>query len=265
MTLLYNEQVALITGASRGLGAALARRFAAAGARVALVARSEGLLQDVASEIQRSGNIAKPFPCDLRDWDAFEALVREVVAEWGRIDILVNAVGAQCNGSVEETPQAVALELIQVNYLGPLACCRAVLPMMRQQGSGHIVNIASVLGWRATPERSAYAASKAALISLTDALRCEVAGSGISVTLVCPGRVEKDRTSTKTHTAYAQSLKAATEKIFSGIERGKRYVVLSSAGRVLRWLGMLAPGLVDRLVVAQRRREQKPQARDRSS
>jgi NAD(P)-dependent dehydrogenase (short-subunit alcohol dehydrogenase family) len=257
VTLDYNEQVALITGASRGFGAALARSFAAAGTRVALAARSQSALEDVAAEIERSGGIAKAFPCDVKDWDAVEALVRRVVAEWGRIDVLVNAVGLQCNGSVEETSRSTALELLQVNYLGPLACCRAVLPVMRGQRSGHIVNIASVLGWRATPQRSAYAASKAALISLSDALRCEVAGSGILVTLICPGRLDTDQRSTKTRAAHAQSLDVAIDQIFRAIESGKRHVVLSNAARVLHWLGMLAPGLADRVILAQRRRERK--------
>lgn len=265
MTLHRTEQVALITGASRGLGAALAHRYAAAGARVALAARSEGALQAVVTEIEHSGGIARAFPCDVKDWGAVEGLVRKVVAEWGRIDVLINAVGLQYNGSVEETSRTVALELLQVNYLGPLACCRAVLPIMRKQGVGHIVNIASVLGWRATPQRSAYAASKAALISLSDALRCEMAGSGIAVTLICPGRLEKDQTPAETPAAHAQSLDAAIDRIFSAIEHGKRHVVLSSAGRLLRWLGMLAPGLADRLVLAQRNRERKTPGQDTSS
>lgn len=254
----HDSQVALITGASRGLGAALARRLAGSGARVALVARTAGPLRAVASEIEGAGGTAKAFPCDLRDWDSIDILSRAVIAEWGRIDLLVNAVGLQCNAAVEETSRALALDLLEVNYLGPLACCRAVLPFMRHQGSGQIVNIASVLGWRATPLRGAYAASKAALISLTDALRCETAGTGISVTLVCPGRLDKDPGSAKSHPAHAQSLDAATDKILQAIKDRKCQVVLSHAGRTLRWLGMLAPRLADRLILAERSREQKP-------
>jgi NAD(P)-dependent dehydrogenase (short-subunit alcohol dehydrogenase family) len=180
-------------------------------------------------------------------------LVRLVVKEWDRIDVLINVAGVKREGPVEGVGTHDAMETLQVNYLGALACCQAVLPTMRAQKVGQIINVSSVLGRRATPLRGAYAASKAALNAMTEAMRVELMGSGIVVTLVCPGRLV-DRETTPAP-RFAMSNERAARSIVRCAEHPRRELVLTWSGRVLVWLGFWAPGLLDRILCRARRSE----------
>jgi len=248
----WQDKVAVVTGASRGLGAAVAAALAARRLRVALLARSTSALEAVAQRIRASGGTAWPCPVDLTDWDAVDATLANILQQQGRIDVLVNAAGTKVEGPSEAATRATAQAALDVNYLGALACCRAVLPDMRHRGSGHILNISSVLGKRATPQRGLYAASKAALNALTDALRLEVADAGVYVTLVCPGRLADGATATR---ALAQSVQTSAARILDCLDRPRRELVLTLPGRALVWGSVLAPGWLDRMLLWWRHRE----------
>ncbi len=250
------DAVVVVTGASRGLGAAVASGFAARGARVALLARSATQLEQVAQRLRATGGQAAAWPLDVRDWDAVHHVFGSILAHWGRLDILVNAAGLKHEGRIEQTSRQDAWDTLSVNYLGPLACCQAVIPAMRRQGAGHIINVSSVLGKRATPARGAYAASKAALNALTDALRVELMDTGIHVTLVCPGRFAEQDAGQRG--LLAMSTERAAERIIHCVERPVRELVLTPAARVLSWLSVCAPGLVDHILRRARRQATAP-------
>ncbi len=175
---------ALITGASRGIGEATARRLAAAGARVVLVARSADVLDALADEL---GAGATALPCDLGDPEAVRAAAAEIDARIGVPDVIVNNAGAfEVAPAHEQDPDRFDA-VLRVNLGGPFRFLRAVLPGMRERKSGHVVTIGSVADRAIFPGNAAYAASKFGLRALHEVLRAELRGSGVRATLVSPG------------------------------------------------------------------------------
>jgi NAD(P)-dependent dehydrogenase (short-subunit alcohol dehydrogenase family) len=240
-------RVVIITGASRGLGAAMACEFARCGARVALLARGVAALEKVAAQVRELGAETLIRPTDVTDWATVHGAINEIMGAWGRIDVLANVAAVDSDRTVvEQIERHVALEAMKTNYLGPLVCCQAVLPVMRRQRSGHLINVSSVLGKRATPFKGAYAASKAALNALTDTLRVETMGSGISVTLVCPGRI-KEPTGLRS-VVLTISADRAARRIVRCVHHPRREVVLTPAARALVFLNTWTPRLVDRIL-----------------
>jgi short-subunit dehydrogenase len=183
-------RLALVTGASSGIGEATARRLADKSARVILVARSPDRLATIAAEIAARGGEASAFPCDLADDDAVVRLGEAVQRDAGVPDILVNNAGAGRWLSTIETSPAEARAMIELPYLAAFAVTRAFLPGMLARGSGQIVNVSSPASYMAWPNAAAYIAARQALKGFTDALRLEVAGAGVRVGLVVLGPVE---------------------------------------------------------------------------
>jgi short-subunit dehydrogenase len=173
----------LITGASRGIGEATARAFADAGARVALVARSEEPLAKLAAEL---GGDA--YPVDLTDAGAVAGLFDRVEAD-GQVDVLVNNAGVELAARFVDTDPAAVESLFRLNLLAPAELCRQALARMVPRGRGHVVNVSSLAGVAAVPGLAPYSASKAGLSQLSAALRGEVKGRGIGITLVELGPV----------------------------------------------------------------------------
>ncbi|MFJ2608086.1 SDR family oxidoreductase [Streptomyces sp. NPDC087425] len=179
----------LVTGASSGIGAATARAASRAGARVVLLARREGRIRQLAEEL---GGDALAVPCDVTDRTQVEAAVRAAVERFGRIDVLVNNAGQGLQATVEAIDPDDFRALLELNLVAPLVMMQAVLPVMRRQGAGAIVNVSSGITWSTLPGSGGYAASKAALQKLSAIARAELADAGIAVSLMYPSITESE-------------------------------------------------------------------------
>jgi short-subunit dehydrogenase len=177
----------LITGASRGLGLELARRFGREGARVSLVARDQVVLERALSELRAYGIDARGYPCDLTKQSQVKELVRSVLADRGCIDVLVNNAGMVLVGPFENQDLEDFRDSLDIHTWGPLYLISEVVPHLKRRGGGRIVNISSIGGLVAVPHLLPYCVGKFALTALSDGLRGELAKDGIRVTTVIPG------------------------------------------------------------------------------
>jgi NADP-dependent 3-hydroxy acid dehydrogenase YdfG len=183
-------QVAIVTGAGRGIGRAVALAFALEGASVVLAARSRADLAAVAGAIRESGGVALALPTDVTQDGAVEALVEQTAGELGRIDILVTAAGVAAFGPVAGAKPADWDGMLAVNLRAAMVCCHAVLPTMQRQHRGTIINVGSIAGKRAIPGGAAYAATKAGLAAFSAVLAEELRADGIRVGVIVPGAVD---------------------------------------------------------------------------
>lgn len=182
------SKVVLITGASSGIGRAAAKLFADRGDRVVLAARRADRLEKLAGEIAGAGGEAMVAAVDLDAWrEAAPALIDKILDAYGRLDILVNNAGFGIQCEFETMTDEVLDELFRVNVLSAMALARGVVDIMRRQGAGSIINVASAGGVVANPLNVAYCATKHALVGFSKGLRLELMGTGIGVTAVCPG------------------------------------------------------------------------------
>jgi NAD(P)-dependent dehydrogenase (short-subunit alcohol dehydrogenase family) len=183
------QKVALITGAARGIGLAVARRFLADGFEVALLDIDGDLLAQSVSALARP-DVTLAVTCDVSDPAAVASAVAKVERRFGRLDVLVNNAGIAVFAPLMETSDADWSRVLAVNLTGPFLCTKAAVPLMRRHGGGAIVNITSISGLRASTLRSAYGSSKAGLAHLTKQLAVELAELGIRVNGVAPGPVD---------------------------------------------------------------------------
>ena len=246
-------RVALVTGASSGIGAATARVFADAGLRVALCARRKDRLEQLAAELTARGSEVTVHAVDVTDALAMRGMVDQLAARWGRLDVLVNNAGRGFAATLEQTTAAELRELMELNVVAVLGATQAALPLMRRQGSGHIINVSSVVGRRAVPYRAAYSATKFALGALSEALRVELTGTGIAVTLVYPIRttgtefqeVEVQKVPWRPM-GPVQSAERVARSILRCVRRPRPEVYPYWPVRILAVMSVIAPGLVDR-------------------
>jgi short-subunit dehydrogenase len=192
MSSKVSHKVVLITGASSGIGRAVALQFAKEKAHIVLVARRKQLLETVAEEIMRIGGQALVIPADVADRQQVEVVVCLAEKQLGRIDVLVNNAGFGVYGSVNDCTIDDFEKQIEVNYLGAVYFTKAVLPQMCIRKSGVIINVSSICGIVYTPLDSGYCASKFALNAFTNILRRELMDRGISVCLICPGSTQTE-------------------------------------------------------------------------
>ena len=186
-----SNQVALVTGAGRGIGKSISSHLASLGAKVALCARSQNDLEALSRDIKSRGGTATALACDVSDLRSVERTCTEVEKAYGRLDILVNNAGVgSFSGPLHEMTPEDWEKVLNTNLRGVFYCIRAFAPMMIRQGGGHIVNISSLAGKNPLPNGAAYAASKWGLNGLSYAVAEELRGKNIRVSVVCPGSVD---------------------------------------------------------------------------
>jgi len=253
------DNVVVITGASRGIGAELAGQLATLGAKLSLAARDSAALESVADECRKRGATVLAVPTDVADEGECRRLIEQTVARFGRIDTLINNAGATMQARVDEVRDLSLFgRLMQVNYLGAVYCTACALPHLKAS-RGRIVGVASLTGLTGVPTRSGYAASKHAMRGFFDSLRIELTGSGVTVTMIYPGFVATDIREhgvgpdgqpvrmTPLDASRVMSTAECARQIIAATERRSRELVMTARGRFARWAKLVAPGLVDRL------------------
>ena len=186
----FKNKVVWITGASTGIGEALAYAFATKGARLILSSRNESELNRVKNGCQCENDAVSVFPFDLEDTDAMPGVASRGISIFGAVDILINNGGISQRSLVKDTVIEVDERIMRVNYLSQIALTKAVLPHMLERKSGYFIIVSSVMGMMATPLRSAYCASKHALHGFFDALRAEIWKDNVGVTIACPASIK---------------------------------------------------------------------------
>jgi short-subunit dehydrogenase len=246
----------IVTGASSGIGRELALQFAARQCRIVINARRQEKLESLALEISERGGEAVVVAGDITMPDVRQQLVARCVEQFGAIDILVNNAGIGAIGEFALAGPERLQRILEVNFVAPAELTRIAIPGLRNGDKPVIVNISSVLAHRAAPLKSEYCASKFALHGWSDALRAELAGSGIDVLLVSPSTTDSeffDNVIENTTGKYwklsgAKSPACVAHRTLQAIERGKHEIILSWSGWSLVWLDRLWPRLADKLV-----------------
>jgi short-subunit dehydrogenase len=233
--------VAIVTGASSGIGRVIALRLAARGDTVVLAARRASELESLAAEIAAVGGSAIPAPTDVTNNAAVDALIARALTTTGRIDALINNAGVGGNKSVL-ADEAEVRAIVEVNLLAPIRLMRAVVPIMRAQRSGSIVNIGSVAGEIGI--NGTYSASKFGLRGINDSVRRELAGTGIGVTLVEPGHIATELTAHRSGLPGPEIVAAAVER---ALTRPRRRIVVPGKYRAAIFLANALPSVPDRL------------------
>jgi short-subunit dehydrogenase len=253
----FANKVVLVTGASSGIGRALACRFAQAGCRLALTARREDRLVTLRDEL---GAKHKPVivQADLTEPEACERVVERATAEAGPIDVLVNNAGLGEYGLFERQPPDAQRQMIRLNCEIPVALSRIVLPAMLSRRSGWILNVASMAGFQPTPYMSGYGATKAFLVSFSLGLRTEVRGRGVTVTCLCPGRVRTEFFDRGGFERYREAIRRTAavpdrvaESAIRALARGRAICVPGRLNGLLSRLTQICPPTLS-VLVAQR-------------
>lgn len=249
----------ILTGASEGIGRALALELATRGARLALAARDRDRLESLAQECRARGGDALAVPTDVTNTQDLEWLVAETLKAFGGIDAVIHNAGITMWSRFEALRELSIFErVMEVNYYAPVRLTALTLPHLRES-RGLIVAIASLAGLTGVPERSAYSGSKHAMVGFFDSLRIELAGSGVDVSVIAP-----DFVVTEIHkraigpdgeplgTSPMQQSKIMTaeqcaRQIVRAMEKRRRQLLMSTRGKLGMWLKLLAPGLIDRI------------------
>jgi short-subunit dehydrogenase len=241
-------KVALITGASSGIGQALARQLAREGTTVGLLARRRDLLEELAVEIRDHGGNALPLIADVRDRHAVHAAAAQAERDLGPIDLLIANAGVGHSIPAASFDATLFDDTIATNLMGAAYAIEAVLPSMLRRGAGRVVGISSLAAYRGFPQTHAYCASKAALNTFLEGLRAEIAPRGIAVTTVCPGFVRTAMTAKNKHPMpFLLEPEAAAQRILKAVRAGRRVynfpLPVAALVKLLRWV---PAALVDR-------------------
>lgn len=252
----FSGKTVLVTGASSGIGLATALAFARAGARLVLVARRPQPLAAAAREVRALGVDALGVRGDVADRDSIEACFARAERRFGHVDVVVNNAGVLIPGPVETLRDADLESMLRVNLYGALHVMQAATRRMRARSAGHIVNVGSLAGRRGLSPIGGYSASKFALVGLTEALRIELAGSGVQLSLVLPGVVATPMAeafkSTEDGDLWPQALNLKPEWVAWAVMAAVRLklveVAVPPGAATLEKLGALVPGLTDGVV-----------------
>lgn len=262
----FNNKVIWITGASSGIGEALAHAFAREGAKLVLSSRRADELNRVKNALKLKDENVLILPLDLADTSKVNALTQQVIATFGRIDILINNGGISQRALTKDTSLEIDRKIMEVNFFGTIALTKSVLPYMLQQKSGHIIAMSSIAGKFGFYFRSAYAASKHALHGFFESLRMEIYKENVQVMIVCPGKVKTNISINAvtgnggTHNQMdasqenGVSAEVCAEQILKGIKNNTEELFIG--GKELRgvWVKRFFPKLFSKLI-----RKQKPE------
>ncbi|GAB4475040.1 MAG: SDR family NAD(P)-dependent oxidoreductase [Anaerolineales bacterium] len=250
--------VILLTGASSGIGAAIARLAAERGYDLAITARRIERLEELRKELQPRGSRILTIQADLIQWEQVQRVAQCTLETFGRVDVLINNAGfGRLNWLETLDGENDIANQIQVNLIAPIQLTRLILPNMRENRSGHIINIASLASFIATPTYSVYAASKFGLHGFTEALRREVAMDGVYVCGVYPGGVETEfaekagiqrKTGIRTPQWMRLTAQQVAQVTLELIDQPRRQVVIPEYMSIVIWLNRLAPWLVDLII-----------------
>ena len=253
-----HDKIVVVTGASMGIGEAVARRFTDEGAQVVMASRNLAALEEARTRI---GNLARTVAsaCDVSSREQIDALLAFTLERHGRIDIWINNAGFGLVDSVEKMDMAECRRLFDTNLFGAIDAMQAVIPVMRSQGAGTIVNVSSVAGYIAVPHMAAYGATKHALNCFTKAARLELQGTGVNVVNVCPGYVKTnfsqnavrgaDRKRVRRSADYGITAERVAKAILLGCVANRREIVVPAVDRVLIWAYRRLPTLFESVMV----------------
>jgi short-subunit dehydrogenase len=245
----------LITGASQGIGRALAVAAARCGVRVLAAARSESLLEELRREVRAAGGTLETVHADVTCPLDRARMAAAAVEHFGGLDVLVNNAGIGATGHFVEVCPERLRKIMEVNFFGLTETTRVCLPLLRQGNRPAIVNISSIAGKRAIPARSEYSASKFAVQGFSEALRGELARFGIDVLLVCPGLTQtnfsqnmiEQKALLKLDHMRGMSSEQVAQATLRALERGRNETTLTLKGKLIVWVSRLFPRLADRI------------------
>ncbi len=242
-----HDKTAIVTGASSGIGRAVAVALSRAGAKVALASRNVAALESLAAELNSWGGLSRVVRTDVSRDEDIEALIRSTLEAWGQIDILVANSGVYVRGRIADLTQADFEKAIDVDYFGAVRPVLRVLPLMLQRHSGHIVLMNSLDGRQGLPMEGAYVAAKHALTGFGIVLRQELRGSGVRLTAVYPGRIDTPLIADLRVPRVSPKLspELVAQATLRGIRRGDPEVIVPAEGRALLYVNLLSPRLAD--------------------
>ncbi len=248
--MFWKDKIVFLTGASSGIGEALALKIAKRGATLGLLARREDLLKELAEKCERNGGKARYFAVDVTDANAVANAAESLQNEFGKIDVLIANAGIGGNNSETRNlnPQAVA-QVININLLGAVNAVSAVLPAMLENKSGQLVAISSLAGFRGLPKSAAYSASKAGMTAFFESVRLDVQTKGVAVTIIQPGFIKTPLTSGRNNKMpFLMELEDAIPLFLRAIEKRKRFAAFPWQLATFVRLGKIFPAwLYDRI------------------
>lgn len=245
----WTNKVVFLTGASSGIGRALAVELGRRGASVGLLARRAEILVEVATEVERAGGRALALPADVRHPEDVKRAAARVRELWGRIDVLVANAGMSTTTAGTALQASEASNVININVIGVVNSVAAVLPEMIERGSGHLVAVSSLAAYRGLPKSGAYSASKAAVSTFFESLRVDLKRSGIAVTTIHPGFIRTPMTAgRKRRLPFLLEVDVAARLIVKAVERRARtYAFPWQLASVVRLLKYMPDVIYDRI------------------
>ncbi len=257
----FTDNVVVITGAAAGIGRELALLLAEKGALLSLADVDTQKMNETAQQCRTIGSRVIAVPTDVTQKDSCRELIETTNSEYGRIDTLINNAGITMVARLDETPDLAPFERVMgVNFFGSVYCTYYALPHLKKS-RGRIVGVSSLAGKAGLPLRSAYSASKHAMAGFFDTLRIELAGDGVSVTMVYPdfvatdlrkqayGPMGKSLDADPVNEARAMSVEACAQRIIKAAAGRKRESFMTFRGKIGSWLKLIAPGLIDRVTL----------------
>lgn len=262
----FTQKVIIITGASSGIGRALASEFAKQGAFVLAAARSKEKLKTLETEFQNPGGRVMAVVTDVSREEDCKRLIDTAIAQFGKIDILINNAGVSMRALFEETDLSVIKRLMDVNFWGTVYCTKFALPYLIKS-KGTLVGVSSVAGYKGLPGRTGYTASKFAMQGFLGVVRTENSKKGLHVLIACPGFTSSNIRNTALAADGSQqgesprdenkmmSAEDVATRILSAIKKRKRNLVLTAEGRLIVFLNKFFPTLLDRIIYNQLAKE----------